>query len=188
MEPQEAQHLAMRYMEQHGLIDDGWTFKFDHAKRRFGQCNYSKQVISLSWHLTKLNGRPEVVDTILHEIAHAKAGPHAKHGQSWKAWCIRVGARPVACYAASEVTTPKPNYEGFCNSCGKVVSSRHRIRVETFNRACTNCCKKYNNGKWSPRFVLTWRSTTTKPPKPKPKTTDWDSIPTIEELSKWSSH
>ena len=38
---------------------------------------------------------PELVtEVILHEIAHALAGPEAGHGPEWKAIAIRLGARP----------------------------------------------------------------------------------------------
>jgi len=67
-----ARILAVTLMQQHGLV--GWTFKFDHARRRFGCCNFTRRTISLSRPLTFLNDDAEVRDTILHEIAHALAG------------------------------------------------------------------------------------------------------------------
>ena len=38
----------------------------------------------------------EIRDTILHEIAHALAGPEARHGARWKAIARRIDATPRA--------------------------------------------------------------------------------------------
>ena len=73
----EASILARSLMSEHGLAD--WGFAFDHARRRFGACNYTRRRITLSRPLTLLNGIDEVRDTILHEIAHALC-PGDKHG------------------------------------------------------------------------------------------------------------
>lgn len=86
-------------MAQHGLA--GWSFRFDHARRRFGSCRYRERVITLSRPLVLLNGVDEVRDTILHEIAHALT-PGDGHGGKWKSACRRIGARPVRCYTDSD--------------------------------------------------------------------------------------
>ena len=65
----DAKTLANELMNQHGLYD--WTFMFDDAKLRFGQCRHRSKEISLSRELTELNDVVHVKDTILHEIAHA---------------------------------------------------------------------------------------------------------------------
>lgn len=45
-----------------------------------------------------MNGPPDqVTDTILHEIAHALAGPAARHGPAWKSIARRLGATPKSC-------------------------------------------------------------------------------------------
>ncbi len=50
-----------------------------------------------------LDGRNEQVrDTVLHEIAHAIAGPEAGHGPLWKATARRIGATPRARACESE--------------------------------------------------------------------------------------
>ena len=51
----------------------GYSFKFDNAKRRFGQCSYTDKRISLSKPLASnnLDNFFQINDTILHEIAHA---------------------------------------------------------------------------------------------------------------------
>src|SRR5215210_5656070 len=93
----EASYLAGDLMRQHGLLDAGWTFAFDHARRRFGKCDYTHRQITLSRTLALLNNLDEVRDTILHEIAHALC-PDAGHGARWRATCRRIGAKPERCY------------------------------------------------------------------------------------------
>jgi predicted metal-dependent hydrolase len=99
----DAQHLARALMRQHGLAK--WTFRFDHARRRFGSCRARQKVITLSRPLTFLNPEPEVRDTILHEIAHALA-PDDGHGALWKQKCVEIGARPIRCYGDETVASP----------------------------------------------------------------------------------
>ena len=57
---------------QHNLSD--WSFDFDHAKTRFGQCDHKRQHITLSRYLSAASSEDEVEQVILHEIAHALAG------------------------------------------------------------------------------------------------------------------
>lgn len=104
MHPSEARDLALRLMRKHGLV--GWTFRFDHAKRRFGSCRPAQKLITLSRPLTLLNSVEEVRDTILHEIAHALE-PTDGHGKRWRQACIRIGARPQRCFTENEVITPQ---------------------------------------------------------------------------------
>ena len=79
-------HLAQYLLEKHSLAQLGWTFQWDSAKRRAGACKYSRKTITISRHYVALNlsERPDdVIDTILHEIAHALAGWSAGHGPKW---------------------------------------------------------------------------------------------------------
>jgi hypothetical protein len=69
----DAQTLLLEKMVEHGLVNLGWKVNWDDAKKRFGYCSVSKKVISLSRPLTEANPESEVLDTILHEIAHALA-------------------------------------------------------------------------------------------------------------------
>lgn len=65
-----------------------WSFGFDHAKTRAGLCNYTKQRITVSRYLAERFDDDEIHQVLLHEVAHALAGPKAGHGPAWK----RVGA------------------------------------------------------------------------------------------------
>ena len=86
--------MARRLMDEHGL--DAWTFAFLEAERRLGDCNFQERVIRIGRAHALDASEAEIRDTILHEIAHALAGPEARHGAAWKAIARRIGATPRA--------------------------------------------------------------------------------------------
>jgi predicted SprT family Zn-dependent metalloprotease len=136
MHPADARDLATNLMSAHGLA--GWTFRFDHARRRFGSCRCRAKVITLSRPLTILNGTDQVRDTILHEIAHALT-PGDGHGPKWRAACLRIGAAPKRCYTDTEVTSPprKPaRYRFGCPPCAWWVDRRRLTRRKYI---CAKC-------------------------------------------------
>jgi predicted SprT family Zn-dependent metalloprotease len=131
-----ARHLAGALMKQHGLVD--WSFRFDHARRRFGSCRCRLKLITLSRPLTFLNDETQVRDTILHEIAHALT-PGAGHGDLWKRKCREIGADPNRCYTDQEVVSPPRRAASFeigCTSCGWWHDRHRRTRQKLICRAC----------------------------------------------------
>lgn len=139
----EVRHLATTLMREHGL--ERWSFRFDRAKTRAGQCRYDRREISLSAPLMRALEEAEVRETILHEIAHALAGPAAGHGSRWRAVAQRIGA-------AGEVRllsprTPKGEWVGTCPRGHQA----HRHRRPSQPLSCAQC---------APRFtiesLLTW--------------------------------
>lgn len=112
--------LANSLLAQHSL--DGWKFRYDRAKKRAGCCKYRPKTITLSYHYVTLNAHKpdDIRDTLLHEIAHALAGPGTHHGPIWKMWCRKIGARPVRCYDVKDVTMPKGKYVAACPKCTRV--------------------------------------------------------------------
>jgi len=91
----EAWDLAHELIVRHGLV--GWSIEIDQAKRRAGVCRYDRKVIGLSAPITRLHAESEVQDTILHEIAHALAGPAAGHGPVWAETARRIGCSAQRC-------------------------------------------------------------------------------------------
>ena len=86
--------MARRLMEEHGLKD--WTLAFVEARRRLGDCRFQDRVIRISRAHALEGSEEQIRDTVLHEIAHAIAGPEAGHGPLWKAAARRIGAVPRA--------------------------------------------------------------------------------------------
>lgn len=137
MHLQDAENMALVHMEDNGL--SGWSFGFDRAKRRCGQTNFRLKKITLSRYFVQSNGEAEVLDTILHEIAHALAGSAAGHGVQWQMWAIRIGARPERC--ATNVVMPEGNVEGLCDPGCTTRHTRHRMPPQRLLNAyqCNHC-------------------------------------------------
>jgi predicted metal-dependent hydrolase len=77
MDLKELEAVASRELLKHGL--QGWTFGLADTKRRLGVCKYRTKRIEIAEYYA-LNSPPDsVLDTLLHEIAHAIAGPESGH-------------------------------------------------------------------------------------------------------------
>ena len=102
MNLESAEKLARFHMDHHGLFLEDWEFKFDGASRRFGQCTQyfaGGGVISLSTRLTAVNTCKRVLETILHELAHALVGWGHKHDYVWRAKCRELGIKDERLYS-----------------------------------------------------------------------------------------
>lgn len=159
MSPHDAERLAVSLMRQHGLLERGWRFRFSSGRQQLGAAEVREQphpytgrpmqikTIRLSRHLVRLNGEAEVRDTILHEIAHALAGPEHGHGPKWRAICHRIGARPQR-LADETVITPPPRYELVCQGCRQVIARRHRrASIRWLARAYCLACGPTTTGR-----------------------------------------
>jgi len=133
MDTRHAEKLAKDKLKEFGLSD--WAFEFDRAKRRFGACHYRKKKITLSRPLTRLNKTEEVVDTILHEIAHALSPTDRGHGGAWKNACALTGARPRRCYGA-EVTKVRPNHIYQCVGCQIRINRFKKVPTKAYHAKC----------------------------------------------------
>lgn len=114
MRIQEALHLANKLLKENGLSD--WTVTIKNLKRTLGMCRYKSKTIVLGRFYLAAGSDEHIIDTILHEIAHALAGPGAGHGPKWKTACQKIGAIPKAC--CKDVTTPIGRYYAICPNCG----------------------------------------------------------------------
>jgi predicted SprT family Zn-dependent metalloprotease len=147
MELAQARQLAINHMVKHGLINLGWRFEFDSAKRRFGVCKHRAKVIGLSKHLVELNTEVEVNDVILHEIAHALVGKGHGHDFVWKRKAAEIGAKPERCYDDT-VAVPKGNYTAICAN-----GHEHaRFKAPKKKQSCGLCSRRFDE-----RFLLVWK-------------------------------
>jgi len=94
MNLQELEAIAKWEFLRHGLHD--WSFGWARTKRRQGVCKYRSKRIEIAEYYATHNPPEQVIDTLLHEIAHALAGPKARHGPAWKAVAKKLGATPRA--------------------------------------------------------------------------------------------
>lgn len=127
MDTRTAQRLANAEMHHYGLIAAGWTFKWDRALARNGQCDYTHKTISLSRPLTERRDEAAVRMTILHEIAHALTPGHG-HGYVWKSKFIQMGGDGARC--SSDLTREDRQamalYRIECSITGKYLAGANR--------------------------------------------------------------
>ena len=115
--------VAEELIQQHGL--DGWSFQFDGAQKRAGACAFNTKVISLS-RLYCLKVRDaQVRDTILHEIAHALAGPKHNHDATWKRIARSIGCTADRCHT---VDFAPAKHIASCSRCGWYQKKNRRLR------------------------------------------------------------
>ena len=150
----QARDKAHELMDKYGLRKEGWKLAFDNAKRRNGACEYGTKTIYLSKHYIKLNSEELIVDTILHEIAHALTPRDAGHGPLWKAKCAEIGAMPVAVKRGMGIKQVEGKWKAECPNpeCDFKVS-RHRKPTSRARYSCSKCSGRYFN--W--RYELTFK-------------------------------
>jgi predicted SprT family Zn-dependent metalloprotease len=136
VESSQAVSLADSLLAEHELVD--WRFKFDHAIARCGSCQFRNKQISLSRHFVELNDRDEVTNVLLHEIAHALAGPGIGHGKKWQVIAQQIGARPETS-APEIIAMPVPKWALVCRGCQAVVARRHRRALNLARVRCRSC-------------------------------------------------
>ena len=86
--------------------------------------------------------------TVLHEIGHVLAGAGHHHDKVWKEVCESIGLKNPQRLSKTTYRKP-PKYKGVCPNCGKeYYYSRYNLY------ACKDCCDKYNNGKYSTKYLL----------------------------------
>ncbi|OWK43743.1 Phage protein [Fimbriiglobus ruber] len=107
----------------------GWTFGLSDSKRQLGVCKHRQKRIEIGEFYARSNPDAAVMDTLLHEIAHAIAGPGAGHGPIWKAVAIRIGATPRACDDSPDTVVPPGDWQTTCQTCQKTFHKYRRPRA-----------------------------------------------------------
>lgn len=123
----------------------GWRFRFNDRKRGLGLCDFRNRVIEVSHLHARLDSQSQILDTILHEIAHAltwiiHGNGVSVHGPEWKAQCIRVGANPKACADANDegIVSKPGKWVAHCPGCKKEFNW-HRKPKHLTGRYCIAC-------------------------------------------------
>jgi predicted SprT family Zn-dependent metalloprotease len=142
----EIEQLAHDLMAEHGLTALGWRFKWDNSKNRGGQCRFNKREIGLSKPIFSLpQNQHGARNTILHEIAHALAGPSAGHGPQWRRQARAIGCTAERCHTLEVIF----KYLGSCG-CGEVHKRQRLPRMYSGGPIMTLICRRC-------RQDVTWR-------------------------------
>lgn len=123
----------------------GWSFGFDKATTRAGVCRFGPRTINISaaFALSRRVPDSEVLNTILHEIAHGLAGPHAHHGPVWKRIAMDLGCTGDRCHSFSFTTA---RYKLSC-PCGKVDMYVSKLRPRGYGcKRCRGAVRVTNTG------------------------------------------
>jgi predicted SprT family Zn-dependent metalloprotease len=124
-----------------------WTFGFDRAKRRAGLCDFTAKRITLSRALTELAEDDDVHQVLLHEVAHALAGPFAGHGPIWK-----IIARDLGYVGGrTHEDTASQHLAPWLGDC-PAGHSHARYRRPTRPQSCGKCAKHF-----TPEHLINWR-------------------------------
>lgn len=117
MQVYEAQKIARKMMDEHGLSD--WVLKLDRCTRRMGGCSSRGKYITLSVNYIATNNEHWLRDTVLHEIAHAFTPNDRGHGAAWRNACRKIGAKPIArpSLQDGDYQLPLGAWVGHCPTC-----------------------------------------------------------------------
>ena len=137
-----AERIAKEKMLEHGL--EHWEFGFDDSMRRRGCCHWSEKRITLSLGLTKIRTEDAVVNTILHEIAHALT-PGTNHSKAWYDKAISIGCDGTRC-SPDDVTIQAP-FVGICPGCGRTITRHRRVKAS---------CRKCSGGVFNRKYLFKW--------------------------------
>lgn len=144
-DPQRVRHWADALIALH--LDSSWSFGFDNAKRRAGLCDYSRRRISVSRYLSARYDDETNHQTLLHEVAHALAGPKAGHGPKWKAIARDLGYTGGTTHHGETAVELAP-WVGTCPA-GHIA---YRHRRPSRAASCVRCAPRFDE-----RFVFTWQ-------------------------------
>ena len=127
-------------------LDASWTFDFDRATRRAGLCNFSRKRITVSRHLAERFDDDAIHQTLLHEVAHALAGPHAGHGVEWRRTARGLGYVGGVTHDGP-IADERARWRGSCPSGHDFV----RFRRPSLDVSCGRCSRTFSRA-----AIITW--------------------------------
>lgn len=125
----------------------GWRFRWDNSRRRAGVCIFGTREIHASRPLAVRWNAQRCEQVILHEIAHALAGPRAGHGRAWVRVAESIGCRRER-YDDAGLARESAPIVGCCPNGHEFF----RYRMPSGPRSCSLCHRGFDA-----RFLITWR-------------------------------
>ncbi|MFC5338806.1 SprT-like domain-containing protein [Leucobacter denitrificans] len=128
--------------------EGAWTFGFDRAKRRAGLCNYTDRRITVSRYLAAEFDDDENHQTLLHEVAHALAGPDAGHGPEWRRIARGLGYVGGRTHSG-DISQEQAPWIGLCPGG----HAHYRYRKPSRPNSCTRC----ERGAFNEAHLIRWQ-------------------------------
>ena len=122
MELKRAIELAEEKIAEHGVA---YRVEIINSKTKLGHCDSKNRIIALSKPFIEINEEKVILNTILHEIAHALT-PLEGHSSKWREACRRIGAIPSRLNKIA--VQPKMKYTISCPECDYVGQTNSRFR------------------------------------------------------------
>lgn len=76
-------------------LTNSWSLEFDSINGNVGNCNCADRVISIDKQFLSYATNKQILDSLLHEIAHALTISKYKHGRAWKEICVIIGCSGI---------------------------------------------------------------------------------------------
>lgn len=123
-----------------------WSFGFDSAKTRAGLCDFRAKRITVSRYLAARFEDDEIHQVLLHEVAHALAGPKSGHGTKWKTIARDLGYVGARTHEGTVADALAP-WIGTCPRGHEIF----RYRKPTRPMSCGRCSRGFN-----PAHRISW--------------------------------
>ena len=155
----EAKELAIETIKKHNLFN--WSFSFSDSQRSFGRCYYGYRQITLSAPLCFVNTKEKVLDTILHEIAHALCKGH-NHNHIWKSTALSIGCSGEKYWKPDNQGGDTKHFTKYLRHCLNCMHTINKVS-KTSRRFYDRCPECKTSARVSPdNFVWTiseaWKS------------------------------
>lgn len=131
----EVMTLTRTLLRKQGVND--FIIGFNTNRTRLGVCKHHKRTIEYSELIFKHLERDEIVQTIIHEVAHAAVGPGFGHGPIWqRKYAAMGGTRGRTANLPQEVRHAISKYVIHCAVTGDIIAYRNRRRADGWSCLC----------------------------------------------------
>jgi predicted SprT family Zn-dependent metalloprotease len=112
---------------KHNLSDWKFVLNTRLSNSILGKCKYIPKEIHLNKRYALIADEELVIDTIIHEVAHALTKGH-RHNHVWKAKCIELGCKPNRTKKLDRnINIRLTKYKGVCPTCGHEIFASRKI-------------------------------------------------------------
>lgn len=113
-----------------------YTIRLDKTRRRVACYYHSRKLFSYSRYFIIASTEDQLVDTVLHEIAHALVVPGSGHNKVWSDTYKRIGGGKNGSKALNNIDMSIERYKLFCPGC----NSEYYVNRNIYKR-CGKCMK-----------------------------------------------